>query len=374
MFSQESAEQTIDILQKEGVPTEIAEESVESGFFIYPEDRIYDSIYGGQLPTGKIPLEYFATYLKEGSCKLSEVPFNPRRKKIKSLKEGLDFLKTWCPGWFENGKVCFRGQTREYFIDRKIKNPRMLEYNTNEPLIIPAFWRQFLSNPNKRFYNECPDLLRKHSILDDLIFDGIPDYKNLYERNLQLYGHHSTSELQDFPDSESQEYYKRMVKKEDLNHDWPIIEQHYGMETNGLDITYDLGTAIYFAINRFKMQNNGKATYQMNLNEKNLVYALVFYGFSTESKINKFDCFKTKIPIRPIRQECALPFFHSYEISSAVTDCILIFEIDEDFNLDELPKYEHLFPPPDEDLFYDYLLKKKIEFPDLLDKIVDYQY
>ncbi|MGR5972894.1 FRG domain-containing protein [Bacillus cereus] len=54
------------------------------------------------------------------------------------------------------------------------------------------------------------------------------------------------SNLEDFPDSESQEFASRYNQKLSIGNEQALIEQHYGFPTVGLDVTFDLKTALFF--------------------------------------------------------------------------------------------------------------------------------
>ncbi|WP_220384641.1 hypothetical protein, partial [Klebsiella pneumoniae] len=75
------------------------------------------------------------------------------------------------------------------------------------------------------------------------------------------------------------------------------VEQHYATQTVGLDISFDIETAIFFATHKFLFNSDGKAYHsKVKKGEHNGV----IYGFcfrdppvkKTEFLIEKFDLFK----------------------------------------------------------------------------------
>jgi hypothetical protein len=61
------------------------------------------------------------------------------------------------------------------------------------------------------------------------------------------------------PENEAERRY--YLHKVDLpyTNDYPIIAQHYGMKTIGLDVTFNIRIAFFFACNQFHIDNKGKA-------------------------------------------------------------------------------------------------------------------
>jgi hypothetical protein len=77
----------------------------------------------------------------------------------------------------------------------------------------------------------------------------------------------------------------------------------------------------------------------------------------TSDCIRKLNVFDHIPPIRPLRQRCALPFFHADSINAAVADLDAIVYISDGFEYAGLPDAEELFPGVDEDPFYRAILE-----------------
>jgi hypothetical protein len=87
------------------------------------------------------------------------------------------------------------------------------------------------------------------------------------------------SDLGDFDDPESREYGRRWrLHKVMQPGELILVEPHYGIDTCGLDVTVDLGVALFFASNRFSRRSNGKAYYEpIQAGEhQGVCYAFVF--------------------------------------------------------------------------------------------------
>ena len=205
------------------------------------------------------------------------------------------------------------------------------------------------------------------SFADHLVYYGIPEWKNLAEKNFERYGLHTMSDLVDFPDPESQEYGRRwrLFKVEDGYHrDLPMVEQHYGIDTCGLDVTFDIAVAAFFASHQFKWRANGNAYYDIvpDGDHQGVIYGFVFTDpplRKTVEMVNKLDLFNHIPPIRPIRQKCALPFFHDTTMNEAVCDLDFIMRLSPKFDCFDIPTGCQLFPGEDEDPFYKASLEVK---------------
>lgn len=148
----------------------------------------------------------------------------------------------------------------------------------------------------------------------------------------------------------------------------PVIEQHYGIETPYLDVTFDLRIALFFATHRYNVEN-GKAYYSEipKGEHQGVVYSFVFHNPSvTYSKdlVKDISCFDHIPPTRPLRQNCALRFFDRYAINEAVTDIDTIFYLSPDFDTTGIATFEELFPSAEEDKFYKALIEIHKEYGD----------
>lgn len=216
---------------------------------------------------------------------------------------------------------------------------------------------------------------------DNLIYRGIPDWENLADRNYARYGPHTMSDLEEFPDADSQEYARRYYRHKidgPSDPEFPLLEQHYGMDTHGLDVTFDLATALFFATHKFTTHGDGTATYEPvpRGNHKGVVYSLVFEDpplRRAEWMVREIDSFSHIPPKRPIMQQCALPYFDTYSINEAPRDTHATLELDADFDTAGLPTFDSLFPSPEKDPFYDALLEMKSK-SDSFNKVVEYRH
>jgi hypothetical protein len=349
-----------ELLSAQGIPDSVVKDIVASGYFVLPVlgqgHMLCDGFYGNKQISGLFSVEALARMITTG-----ERPFtvNIPRFEVDSLADIQRYLanEPRLRHWHANGKLTFRGQSREYFTTRRFPNPVQAGVDGRERLILPSYWRQFENDWESR---TDPPNSRFTTILgDELIYRGIPDWKTLSRRNSERYGFHDMSDLEDFPDAESQEYGRRwwlFKVAGGVNADLATVEQHYGSSTHGLDVTFAPEIAAFFATHDFTRGHDGKLRCGRAASASGaVVYAFVFHDppvRATHDMIQELEAFRHIRPERPRRQRCALRAFGRTEINQAVTELAAIFVLSGEFSALGLPSFSELFPPPGDDPFY----------------------
>jgi hypothetical protein len=334
---------------------------ISSGYY-YIESRktVYDSFYGSSWGLySQFPDDYFIELVKGNKSVFKRTPDIHH---VSSSKEILDILESdpRYKHYLDNGELTFRGQNKEYTVKRGFPNSGLSRSDGSEPLIIPSVWRKYVDDFNKREISPENESIFQSMIADDIIYYGIDNYRHLYIRNFEKYGEHEISDLEHFDDSDSKEYYKRWSNIKvygRFDNELSILSQHYGFDTSGLDLTFNLNVAAFFASNKFINKDNGKADFHLidNGNHKGVIYCFKFNApmiTRTSDIIDQLNLFEHLNPIRPIRQECALPHFLYHNINEALFYVHKIFYLDQNFETSNLPDKRHLFPDKDEDMFY----------------------
>lgn len=359
----------VEYLNENSIDTTLIKKLVESGYFLLPgHDLIRDSLNGVNVNLNIIKSEDYINFQK----KVEKV-------KVRSLKQAFEVIMNdkYLSYNYKEGLLSFRGQTREYFIERSFPNPCLSE-NGKERIIIPSAWRPYanLEKLNRRPVSPYSSTL--DTIFGDQItYHGL-DVAKIKKMNIDRYGVHSISDLEDFPEEYNQEYYRRykLTKSGYYNNYVAALEQHYGFDTCGLDVTYNLSVAIFFATHKYKKNSKGKSEYiKLDSFSDSVIYAFRFRNPSvkkTQWLIDEIPLYTELNPIRPVKQECTLPFFHVEEFNNASTAIELIFEIDDEFDFSEIPTVRDLFPDRNEDLFYDMLLQMKDKHPEIYGDIPEY--
>lgn len=371
---QELAEQ----LRLRAVPSEQIDRMLASGYYLRTISMygmgesircVADSFYGSKWLVGLTPIDEFLSGATHPGPFL--IPSAVRTYTVGSLAEIESILANERHAKFHQaGRLSFRGQSREYHVRRPFPNP-VLALNGAERLIIPSFWRRFRDGWSKRFDATVPPSIFTTIYGDDLIYYGIPDWQTLAERNVKRYGLHTMSDLEDFPDVDSREYGRRWQKFKvagSMRMELPLVEQHYGIDTAGLDVTFDVGVAAFFAANRFVTRaEDGTAHFLLPPpgGHTGVLYGFVFRDpplRREEELVREIPIFDHIRPLRPIHQQCALPFFHALNLNEAACDLDFVMHLTPDFDPSGLPEQRHLFPSRADDPFYDAALAVRQKF------------
>lgn len=363
----------VEQLSNKGVEQDLINKAINSGYYMLPQNNstVYDSFYS---PTwafqGQMPLDSFIEMLTKNEVEAIFKSHNSHKiSYVDSVDDIYHILNSedhskYC---LENRSLSFRGQKKEYAVRRETPNFYMSDDKGNEKLIIPGLYRKYIDNFQDRIIDESPTKIFQTILADDLIYYGIDNRLDLFKRNFEKYGDHNISDLIDFPEQENQEYYKRWSQLKVQGSAFPdiaIVSQHYGFETYGLDITFNLEVAAFFATNSFKMKSNGKATYEPIENGKHqgVIYCFYFRApqiTQTRDIIQNIPAFEYIKPLRPIRQECALPFFLFDRFNEANQFIYHEFRLNNHFDTKDIPSKEYLFPSEGDDKFYEAALAVK---------------
>jgi hypothetical protein len=332
------------ILKNRGLGEMKIKEILDSGYIIrdfgYPPSlSVSDRMYGNKLISGTFEIDKFIEYVN-GNYKFEArqfVSFNVKSKtEIDEILSSPDRKHH-----IENESMSFRGQPKEYKFKRVIPNPVRSDKNGEELSIMPGLYRQVGS-----IYSF------KRAAIENRSFSYV--LHELEPKNPSVY-----------LDSYSA-------------YDIMRVEQHYASQTSGLDISFDIDTAIFFATHRSMMNSNKKAFYEKvgKGDHSGVIYCFRFRDppvKRTQYLIKKFDLFKTYRPVRVIRQNCGLPLIGEYERNIATTDLDCILYLDKNFHWEggKTPKY--MFPNPKVDRFYGKLLELKRRYPAALEKVVEYE-
>ncbi len=271
-------------------------------------------------------------------------------------------------------RIVFRGQNTSYYTQRIYVNPWVRLRNGKEPSLVPSYWRK---NAKSLIIDEPVNLL-KSVYADSLIYDGI-DTIGLVKQNYEKYGIYTISELADYNDPISKEYYRRWMINKTMAPDLALLAQHYGLATTCLDVTFDLHVAFFFAAYQYRMLENGKATYSYNPNDESVVYCLLYTDSSLKASrdmVEKISSFDHLTPVRPIEQHCALVHHHALDINGSAGHILMGFRMKDNFDVSDIPEPEKLFPPPSKDLFYARLLDMKYNSSciELWQDVVEYDF
>ena len=342
-------ERLIEVLRERNVSEDLIDKVIDSGYiirsFVDPFsgktwESVSDKMFGSKQFSSSFDVDKFIEYI-QGDYEFPKLPdfVEYTAKNYEDIKRILSDPRR--QHYIKEGQLSFRGQTSQYTYKRKIPSPVRAGKDGREISIFPGLFRQ-----NEEFYS----------------------FKHKYEekRSLQQF----LSELE--PNNPN------VYLDSSFAYDIMRVEQHYATQTAGLDISFDIETAIFFATHKFQFNTAGRA-YHTKIakgDHKGVIYGFCFRDppvKKTKFLIREFDLFKTYKPERIIRQECGLPLFSDYDRNIAITDLDFIIKLDKDFDYEGKKDPEYMFPNTQEDLFYGKLLELKDKYPELLSNIVEYE-
>ena len=346
----ETFERLRSTLIEAGVDTDTVLRVLDSGYFIRDWvdpfsgktwTSVSDSMYGNKQFSSSFETEKFIAHLRGDYAFPSLAPF--LRYTAKSIDEIRSILnEPTRVNLVREGRLSFRGQTQEHRLKRRIPNPVLSDRNGYELSILPGLYRQ--SGP---IYSFAAPFMEERSF-QDLLHELEPNNSSVYVDSACAY-------------------------------DIMRVEQHYATETAGLDVSFDIDTAVFFATHQFEWKENRIASYrQIRTGEHNgIIYCFCFREpavKATEFLVEGFDLFKTHPPERVLRQRCGLPLLGDHERNIAITDLDCIIELHPDFSDEACKSSEWMFPSVGEDAFYNKLLEIKNADPSLVPNLVEYEW
>jgi hypothetical protein len=337
------------LLINDGIEEAVVRNTLESGYYmrdwVIPGSgqtyrTVSDLMYGNKQFSSSFDFHQFVRYLRHDYAFEPLPPFREvvvrNTREIKSVLEDPIRQK-----YLSEGSMSFRGQWREYRFRRSVPNPRRAAPDGAELSVIPGLYRQ--SGPE---YGFSVDFSYTNSLGFFL--------EKLEPKNPHVY---------------AESFYAYDIVR---------AEQHYAAPTGGLDLSFDIETALFFATHKFHM-SDGLATYDRVIpgSHTGVIYCFRFGSPTvnkTEYLIRDFDLFKTYRPERILRQACALPQIGDFERNIAVTEIDCIIRLHRDFEYDGTLTPEYIFPASKKDAFYRKLLELKDRCPKELAGIVEYSW
>jgi hypothetical protein len=338
-----------ELLHENGVSDRLIPQVIESGYFLkgwftgnnQPHITVSDSLYGNKSLSSKFEIADFIRHLNGERIFEPLPPLN--RIRVRNCQDIYEYMREIRLQRYQaNGSLTMRGQPREHHLRRAVPNPVRANSRGEEVSILPGLYRQTSGN----LYNFLLPIKENFSI---------SNFRN---------------EIEDTDDADTFQHNQA---------DFFRVEQHYANQTSGLDVTFDIESAIFFATHQFITDDKNISRYEPTPRgeHKGVIYLFVFGSPSvrrSEFLIQGFEYFKKRQPTRILRQICGLPNFSTDERNIALTDVDTVIELEPDFNGKSSLSREYMFPNTKDDSFYEKLLEIKDRHPDYLDKIVEYSW
>ncbi len=337
-------------LEELALAPELIERVLDSGYFLRTWANpfsgttwttVSDMMYGNKQFSSSFPIEEFVQYVK-GEFTFPELPpfVILHVKSIDDIKASLADPRR--AHYIEDGAFSYRGQPRSYTFQRRIPNPVRAGAEGREISVTAGIYRQ-----TSEVYSFRTPPIERRSFRHFL--------RHLEPNN---------------PAAWAASHYA---------YDTMRTEQHYATQTAGLDLTFEIETAIFFATHKMKWDQYDRAYYEkVERGEHNgVIYCFRFTNPTvrqTQYLIREFDLFKTYPPERILRQTCALPLFLQEERNIAITDLNCIIQLDPNFEYEARLTPEYMFPNTQEDRFYGKLLQLKDKYPEDLKNVVEYRW
>jgi hypothetical protein len=236
-----------------------------------PPVTVSDMLYGNKVFSSRFETTSFIAYLR-GEHTFQRAPCL-RRLKVRHITDIRAILNEEpCARYVADGSLSFRGQPREHTIRRRVPNPFRRNDEGLEISIMPGAYRQ--SNTPYTCATRPTEV-----------------------RTFEVFAHE----------------FEPSGNPSDLHFAYDLMrtEQHYATQTSGLDVSFDLRSALFFATYQFAWGDDGLAYYRKvpRGEHQGVIYLFRFGAPSvrqTEYLIQEFDFFRTHRPERILRQSCGL--------------------------------------------------------------------
>lgn len=356
-------EHTFDVFKRAGLDEIESNQLWESGYGCCKRsDIIIDRYYGGLINSSDLISRLMPS-------QVNELFSSPRsRVWVKSASSLKDVHQIVSNAQEECSKqLLFRGQLKNYFVERKINNPYFTIHDLGEISILSSFWRKALSKNRNSFIDFESLFLFEWSKIFYTAFD-IDDIEERHAEALKN-GEYMYS-MQDMADSDdpilSEFGNHRLDLTMGMNHNLAdtlsTLLQHYGLLSTVIDLTTSLDVSLFFATHKYSCIN-GVSNYDFvgTNNGRSVLYLIR----SDEKEMVRHyqDRVLDRIPPeRPKRQHCVVSRSSPYAVNlpAFYLEGIINLEFDlieSELNMD----MRHLFPDEEEDQFLK-AIKKGIAF------------
>lgn len=336
-------------LKGEGIEEDLIEDMVESGYICFNQS-IYDTYYGFKSSfLSSITLEQIKFY-QENRKHRRIFPSPDKIFTVKNFREIDDILGNIK---LKHKNIVYRGATNLYTFKRPFPSPYFSDGNGCEISLVSSYFRKFSQDYMER--------IEKESVISFLR----PFLHNVYyEQFNDLWLQFSNGKIshEDFYD-QAETFRDGLWSNYISNTDASTVEQHYGIDSRMLDVTFDIKIALFFAFNNLVKIESSYYDY-VEIGKKEYTNAVVFVlrphtdlqdiieWKYDDIEVNGHKC------IRPIRQQCTSLSSSIDAINEAASEIIAIIRFSEEFVLpSDMPEKSYLFPSPKEDPFFEALIR-----------------
>lgn len=341
-----------------GISVEEGEALITSGYVNLRGDTIIDRYHGGALlsPDGSTRihkhqfLDWYSA-VKGGSAQIRSKAIVTTATSLSDLEAQVQQLQADL-----GGRLVFRGQTKHHKLSRPVENPFLAVDGFGEVSLIPSLWRKQMMSKPQSFHNfKGMDGQEWRKIISSQ-FDIEEITRRVRERISRGELIHSFQDMEDSDDPVLNDFGRvgldlLMGANLNLADLLNTLLQHYGLLSPYLDLSSDLGVALFFASHQFTTQS-GMSSYRYvgTNNGQSVMY--VFRHNQTEMADYAWDrALHNLEPLRPKRQACVICRSAPYALNLAAIYLRAVIRLDFELPGSERRVVEDIFPSVEEDSF-----------------------
>lgn len=357
-------EATRQIYRELGISAREAKALIVSGFINAHGDTIIDRYYGGAMISSDGMTRIHKRNFKEWYHAIRAGEKVHWRSIAVNTATSLSDLETQVKQIEANlGKrLLFRGQTMHYQTTRPIKNPALIIDDLGETSFIPSVWRKLLKQKPDSFHSFYGLGLLEWSKIIYSQFN-ITEIDRRVEASINRGEWIDTAHDMEDSDDPMLSLFGRvradltMGINNNLADLLSTLLQHYGLDSPYLDLSSDLGVALFFSSHQLSA-HGGTPQYKYVGNNESKSILYVFEENKREMAEYAHDRVLHELePLRPKRQSCVICRSSPYALNLAGLYLVAAIRIDFELPLAERRSTQYLFPDSQEDKFLAALLK-----------------
>lgn len=345
---------TLEVLTSGGVTQAEAEVLMKSGYVCFPGfDVVIDRFYGGAIGSydhvTRIPSSKVSTLFEE--------PKSPIWYKKVSMLDELKNVVAKCAAANQR-ELIFRGQTKNYTLNREVNNPHFTIQGLGEVSLLPSLWRKMHAQAPGSFLGFENLSLFEWSSVFYQAFDMAEierQRKKLLDAGEWIYS------MQDMADSDSELLREFGNHRLDVTMGWnhnladafATLLQHYGLLSPVLDLSSSLDVALFFATHKYSLEGcRSKYTFVGTNEGQSVIYIFSHNPSEMLAHEHRERALLRLNPLRPKRQSCVIARTSQYAINLPGYSLLGVIQLD--FNLVEptcVDWVERYFPGMSEDRF-----------------------
>ncbi len=341
---------------------------IESGYVMFEGlNIVYDRYYAGLLSSTDGRFRIAADRFRSGNYELTS---RVQVRTAHSLDE-VHYLVEAARARYMR-RLLFRGQTRNFSLDRAVPNPAMSVDGFGEISLVPSVWRRlllarrssFLSFRNltrlewsKILYSsfDIEDIQRRHQSLIDngeLVY-SIPEMEDCSDPAVAEFGKIRGDLILDFDQYASA---------------FATLMQHYGLLSPVLDLSSDVDVALFFATHALDGSGHNCTYKFVGTNNRQALLYILKENEREMTVHQRRRLFEALNPQRPIQQHCVTAHASPWAINLPADFLVEVIRLDFDLSSPQGYAMSDLFPSRNDDRFLRALIDQRIPYVTAFDR------